>query len=657
MSPNACKTCGKKFGCKESIQAGEKPFACKECDKKFGKGESTDAGEKPYACKTCDKGFSCEEILRCNKCGDTTKWEGPERTHEGPLEVAETFNKWFKEKIEVLIQKIDKSALEDPFKRLKERMRQRKLNFSLTPVGVEDVINVLKKLTPKKSCGVDGISSELLKMCKEELAGPLTIIINRSICSGIFPKEWKIAKITPLLKKGDPCLLKNYRPVALLCVAGMVLEKIVADQIEEFFEKNGLFGEFQYGFRRNKSTISELLALFETIQEAKEQDMKVALILYDLSAAFDSVEPEVIIEKLRIYGFDRMSRDWMRSYLTERRQFTRIEGKDSSSVTLRFGTPQGSRLSPLLFVILMADLDLWTNDSKLSNFADDTQSVIIKPTEEELRSTTVQESRAVVGYFSANNLVNNKDKAALLYNNRRRAESIMMEIAGENITAKDSEKLLGIHVSSSMDWKTHISKLQIKLHQRLGLLRRLKNKVPNSKLKIIAEAIFTSVARYGIAVYFKPRLHSDPTCEDQTKLQVIQNKMLRLLAGKKPADKVRVEDISKKFGVMSMNQMASYHVIMETYNVMTFGSSEKIREKLTPASNHSRSLTVPLCKKSSCRSFSYFASRLCNTLPAHLKSIVMAKETITDKSELNKRQNLFKRDIKKWILEGGVPFR
>ena len=117
--------------------------------------------------------------------------------------------------------------------------------------------------------------------------------------------------------------------------------------------------------------------------------MKVALILYDLSAALDSVEPEVITEKLKIYGFDSMSRDWMRSYLTERRQFTRIEGKDSSPVTLRFGTPQGSRLSPLLFVILMADLDLWTNDSKLSNFADDTQSVIIKPTEEELRSTTV----------------------------------------------------------------------------------------------------------------------------------------------------------------------------------------------------------------------------------------------------------------------------
>ena len=109
-------------------------------------------------------------------------------------------------------------------------------------------------------------------------------------------------------------------------------------------------------------------------------------------------------------------------------------------------------------------------------------------------------------------MVNNSDKAALLYNNKRKAEEITMEVAGENIKAKAHEKLLGIRVSSSMDWKTHINQLNTKLHQRLGLLRRLRSKVPHPKLRIIAEGIFTSVARYGIAVYFKPRLHSDPTC-------------------------------------------------------------------------------------------------------------------------------------------------
>ena len=150
-------------------------------------------------------------------------------------------------------------------------MKDLGLHFSLQPVDVKDVLQVLSNLKPKTSCGLDGISSEMLKMCKEEIAGPLTLIVNRSICSGVFPSAWKVAKVCPLLKKGDPLQVKNYRPVALLSVAGMVLEKIVADQVYSYFEKKGLLGNFQFGFRKHKSTVSEMLTLFETLQEAKEK--------------------------------------------------------------------------------------------------------------------------------------------------------------------------------------------------------------------------------------------------------------------------------------------------------------------------------------------------------------------------------------------------
>ena len=165
------------------------------------------------------------------------------------------------------------------------------------------------------------------------------------------------------------------------------------------------------------------------------------------------------------------------------------------------------------------------------------------------------------------------------------------------------------------------------------------------------------MARYGIAVYFKPRLHSDPTCEEQSKLQVAQNKMFRLLAGKKSTDRVRVEDLAKQCNMMSMNQMASYHVLLETYNALNHGSSEKIRDKLKPTSEHSRNLTVPLFKKSSCRSFCFFSSRLWNTLPSDIKTRALSKESYTDKEVHSKKLCAFKRDIKKWILDGGVPFR
>ena len=528
------------------------------------------------------------------------------------------------------------------------------LHFSLQPVDVKDVLQVLSNLKPKTSCGLDGISSEMLKMCKEEIAGPLTLIVNRSICSGVFPSAWKVAKVCPLLKKGDPLQVKNYRPVALLSVAGMVLEKIVADQVYSYFEKKGLLGNFQFGFRKHKSTVSEMLTLFETLQEAKEKGLQTLLICFDLSAAFDSVEPKVIIEKLKLYGFNFTACQWMESYLTGRSQMTTVSGVYSEPVTLNYGTPQGSRLSPLLFIILMADLDLWTTESFISNFADDTQSTLVKPTVEELRCTASKESAAIVSHFGANNLVNNADKAALLYNNSGKADKITMEIAGEQITSADSEKLLGLHFSSAIDWKIHLDKLIAKLNQRLGILRRLKSKMPQDKLKIIGEAIFTSVARYGIAVYLKPRLHSDAACEELNRLQIVQNKMFRLLAGKKVKDKVRVEELARKFGLMSINQMASYHALMETYKIVHFNSSDKLREKLVPKSELSKSLNVPLVKRVSCRGFSFYAARIWNELPADIRSQEKPHQSVTVDE---KRVGQFKAKIKKWIWDGGVPFK
>ena len=153
----------------------------------------------------------------------------------------------------------------------------------------------------------------------------------------------------------------------------------------------------------------------------------------------------------------------------------------------------------------MADLNLWTNNSKLSNFADDTQSIIITDTKEELQEVTKEESGAVLDFFSGINLINNADKACLLYNSRGKRANINMEdIGGEELESKDSEKLLGLQVSAKLDWGVHIDKLCITLRQRLGLLRRIKCKIPREKLQMIAEAIFISKIRYGLPVYYKP---------------------------------------------------------------------------------------------------------------------------------------------------------
>ena len=228
--------------------------------------------------------------------------------------LAEKFNSFFKEKVEKLAENIKKNK-SDPLSRLREKLHGKKLNFTLKTVNETEVLKILKSLKPKRSYGIDGITSEVLKLGAEVLVVPLTYIINFSILTGKFPTEWKVAKVIPLHKKGDKKSFKNYRPVSLLSVAGMVLEKIIACQIEEFFEQNNLLGSFQFGFRKNKSTITELLTLFDNLLEAKEGKKEILVLLYDLSAVFDTVSHQILIDKLQLYGFDKNAIIWIQSYL------------------------------------------------------------------------------------------------------------------------------------------------------------------------------------------------------------------------------------------------------------------------------------------------------------------------------------------------------
>ena len=245
-----------------------------------------------------------------------------------------------------------------------------------------------------------------------------------------------------------------------------------------------------------------------------------------------------------------------------------------------------------------------------------------------------------------------------------------MEIAGEEISSVDqnatkisdrSEKLLGLQVAPSLDWGLHIEHVTKKLNHSLYILRRLRDKIPLSSLIEVAEAIFVSIIRYGIAVYLKPRLHEDPKNEDSKKVQKFQNKMLRLLGRKTVNDKVSSESLAIKFGIMSVNQLTTYHYLMETYNIINHGSSEKLQVKLMPKSANSKSLTVPLVKKSSCRGFGYYAARLWNKLPAKVRISAM---NVKDKANQKSRLLSFKKSIKSWILgdpskgvKGGVPFQ
>ena len=221
----------------------------------------------------------------------------------------------------------------------------------------------------------------------------------------------------------------------------------------------------------------------------------------------------------------------------------------------------------------------------------------------------------------------------------------MSNIGGEKLEAKESEKLLGLTVSSQLNWKTHMEKLCVTLRQRLGLMRRIKCKVPREKLKIIAEAIFISKIRYGLPVYYKPRLSDeDPCCNSQEAIQVLHNDMLRLIAGYERRDKINMKRLRERFKMMSVNQLACYHMLMECRNIMVNNASRQLKDKLMPEvkscyelrSESRGDLKIKRIPKKSCEGFSLFAARLWNMLPENIRN-----ET---------KPTQFKAALKPWIF-------
>ena len=106
----------------------------------------------------------------------------------------------------------------------------------------------------KKSCGIDELSTHLIKSIKSEILGPLTITINQSLVTGIFPDKLNHAKVTPIFKKGAPTVIENYRPISLLPALLKIIERVIYNQINNYFVSNNLYYECQYGFRKNHAT-------------------------------------------------------------------------------------------------------------------------------------------------------------------------------------------------------------------------------------------------------------------------------------------------------------------------------------------------------------------------------------------------------------------
>ena len=237
--------------------------------------------------------------------------------------IANHFNSFFTTIAAKLVEKLPTgkglySAFSNVVGMFYESKKTTNYKLVLSNVSEEFIYKELCQLNTGKSAGLDGIPARFLKDAAKVLKIPFTFIINLSISSHTVPDDLKLAKVKPLFKKNDRLKPENYRPVSILSIVSKLLEKAIYKQLEIFLVQNNLLYEFQSGFRKSYSTDSCLIHLDYYIKLQTAKGLFTGMVLLDLQKAFDTVDHEILCQKLEVLGVHSI--EWFRSYLTNRKQ-------------------------------------------------------------------------------------------------------------------------------------------------------------------------------------------------------------------------------------------------------------------------------------------------------------------------------------------------
>ncbi len=430
-------------------------------------------------------------------------------------------------------------------------------SFKIEEVPESQVANFINSLENKKSSSFDLMSNSMLKKLKTGITKPLTKVINASIRDGHVSPSYKIARLIPLHKSGSRTVFNNYRPVSLLSVKSKIVEKVVYKQIYEYFEAHFMTPS-QFGFRKGHETQHCVLNFLRNIRNNSHKKYHVGLFL-DLRKAFDTVDHEILIDKLIYYGFEKSAVKWIKSYLSGRLQATDVDGKVSSFLEIILGVPQGSILGPLLFLIFINDMP-GAIKLLVSLFADDTTIQFSGDSVFELERTINFELIKASNWFIANRLSLHPQKTQFLVisNVNVVTPKLNLSIMGTKINqvGKDFKdkaiKFLGIWVDEKLTWSHHIDKVAGKLRSILFHLNKVRNLLPEKLKLMLYNGLFKPHLEYCLTIFGH--------CTSKIKvLETLQKRAIRAVYKKNKL--AHAEPLFKQGGTLKLQDLYKLNVM------------------------------------------------------------------------------------------------
>ena len=546
------------------------------------------------------------------------------------------FAEFFRDKIETIRSSINQSAQNIltfyPTEMTVVQMSEFKTIDLLT---LEKIVSQLSVST----CCLDPLPTKFFKQCFNHISKYLLQIVNCSISSGIFPQGLKTAVIKPLLKKStlDSSVLNNFRPISNLPFIGKVIEKVVYQQLSSFLNSNDRFDIFQSGFRPNHSTETALIKVVNDIRLNSDTGRMSVLVLLDLSAAFDTVDHSILIERLeQLIGLSDTVLCWFKSYLQDRDYFVSIGNFFSQKVNMRCGVPQGSILGPLLFNLYMLPLGKLLRDNNVSyhNYADDTQIYIaLSPTDYSPIDSLYHCISLINDWMSQNFLQLNKNKTEVVVFGPNKDERIKVSTYLKSLSLQTTNhaRNLGVILDADLHFENQINSLTKSAYYHLKNIARIRGLLSKPDLEKLVHAFISSRLDYCNGLY------TGLPKKTIQKLQRVQNAAARVLTKTKKYD--HITPVLRSLHWLPLSERVEFKINLLVYKSLNGLGPKYLLNLLTPyqpsrtlRSSGKGLLTVYNSKtKHGKASFRYCAAHSWNKLPETLR---YAPNVATFKSRL-----------------------
>jgi hypothetical protein len=501
------------------------------------------------------------------------------------------------------------------------------VTFDIPFLTSSDVLVYLNSLKTKKAAGIDGISPYFIKMGAPCIYKSLTYIYNLCIYKGIVPTAFKCGKVTPIHKKGSFDDMNNYRPITVLSVLTKPLEKHIQSHLLRFFELHSLFNTYQSAFRKFHSCQSAALRITEKYLRAFDDSKLCGTVFVDFSKAFDTINHDLLLSKLNLYGFSNSSLNFFTSYLKDREQCVAIQSKVSSTLPVHCGVPQGSILGPILFCIFINDLPLYIEHCDSDLFADDTTMGTIGSDLDTIENDLTVDMGNVVRWSRLNRMLINFTKTTymLLCSRQKRQRlsrtslTIIVNINDSHIILPQTtcQKLLGIYIDQNLTFHNHVDYVSKKISSSVYQMNCLKHFLDQRTMKLFYFGHVQPHIDYCSSIWGH--------CSDTYKkhLSSLQRRAIKLILDIRVSRGTNIDHLFTRLNILPLEKRFYFNDAVLMFKIIHNTTPSYLNDLVsqkTYFTNDTR-FHLPTVKLNVFKmSFSFHGPKTWNELPYHLRN-------------------------------------